>query len=155
MTTEESGGEAIVDQDVPVRRPDPLRWLWYAFGGRLPSGNRAWVLRDLTCRSWAVRHTARALVQVSPVAFALFLLIPGSPGVRLAGVIAGLLLGLLYSCAYMCEIAEHRVAQAGYPVGTAHAVREERHWEARQSQAERYAQNWRPAPVRCPGAPGA
>jgi hypothetical protein len=133
------------EPDVPVRRPDPVRWLWYAFGGRLPARYRTWVLHDLTCRTWAVRHIVRALIQVSPVAVALFALIPGSPGVRLAGVVAGLLLGLLYSCAYMYEIAEHRVAQAGYRAGTAHAVREESHWEARQAQAERYARNWRPS----------
>ena len=138
------------DQDVAVRRPDPVHWLWYAFGGRLPSRYSTWVLRDLTARTWSVRHIVRALVQVSPVAVALFLLIPGSPGIRIAGVTAGLLLGLLYSCAYMYEIAEHRVAQAGYRTGTAHAVREESHWEVRQAQAERYALNWRkPTPCDC------
>jgi hypothetical protein len=49
----------------------------------------------------------------------------------------------------MYEIAEHRVAQAGYEAGTAHAVREESHWEARQVQAERYAARWRPEPATC------
>ena len=146
--TREFGGD-----EVPVRRPDPMRWIWYAVGGRLPSRYRTWVLHDLTCRTWAVRHIARALVQVAPVAVAVFLLVPGTPGIRVAAVTAGLLLGLLYSCAYMYEIAEHRVAQAGYQVGTAHAAREESHVEARQAQAERYALNWRPAPAMQPREP--
>jgi len=133
----------------PVKRPDPVRWLWYAVGGRLPSRYSTWVLHDLTGRTWAVRHIVRALVQVSPFAAALLIFIPGSMGVRLAAVTAGLLLGLLYSCAYMYEIAEHRVAQAGYEVGTAQAVREESHVEARQAQADRYAAQWRQTPATC------
>jgi hypothetical protein len=144
----DSGGDAV-NNPAPVRRPDPVRWLWYAVGGRLPSRYRTWVLHDLTCRSWAVRHIVRALVQVSPFTVALFLLVPGTTGVRIAAVTAGLLLGMLYSCAYMYEIAEHRVAQAGYEVGTAHAVREAGHVEARQAQAELYALNWRPQPATC------
>nr|WP_197022498.1 DUF5313 family protein [Saccharomonospora piscinae] len=27
------------------RRPNPIQWLWYAAGGRLPSEFRQWVLR--------------------------------------------------------------------------------------------------------------
>src|SRR5438128_1027032 len=72
-----------------VRRPGPVRWLWYAVGGRLPSRYRTWVLHDLACRTWAVRHIARALVQVAPVAVAVFLLVPGTPGIRIAAVTAG------------------------------------------------------------------
>jgi len=136
-------------RDVPVKRPDPVRWFWYAAGGRLSPRYRTWVLHDLTCRTWAVRHIVRALVQASPFATALLIAIPGSTGVRLAAVTAGLLLGMLYSCAYMDEIAEHRVRGAGYEVGTAHAVREESHAEARQAQAERYAAQWRRVPVAC------
>ncbi|HEX4246330.1 MAG TPA: hypothetical protein VH008_00575, partial [Pseudonocardia sp.] len=44
-------------------------------------------------------------------------------------------------------IVEHRVAQAGYEVGMAQAVRDEANAEVREAEAERYAQNWRqPAP---------
>jgi hypothetical protein len=30
------------------RRPDPLRWIWYAFGGGPSPRYRQWVLHDLT-----------------------------------------------------------------------------------------------------------
>jgi Family of unknown function (DUF5313) len=42
----------------PARyRPGPLRWFWYAVGGRLPARYRSWVLHDLTaapgrCVTW-------------------------------------------------------------------------------------------------------
>jgi hypothetical protein len=126
-----------------LKRPGPVRWLWYAVGGRLPARYREWVLHDLTGRTWALRHFARALVQVAPFVVALLLLVPGSLAVRVAAVTAGLLLGLLYSGAYMYEIVEHRVAQAGYPVGTAQQVRDEANSEVRQADAERYARTWR------------
>jgi hypothetical protein len=143
VVTEPSGEPTVARDDVPVRRPDPVHWLWYAVGGRLPARYRTWVLRDLTGRTWILRHFARALVQVAPVIVVLLLVVPGSLPIRIAAVTAGLLLGLLYSGAYMYEIVEHRVGQAGYPVGTAQWVRDEANSEVREAEAERYAQNWR------------
>lgn len=141
--------EAIVDRElaavssVPLRRPDPTRWLWYALGGRLPARYRTWVLRDLTCPTWAIRHFARAVVQVAPVVVVLLLAVPGTLAIRVAAVVAGLLLGLLYSGAYMYEIVEHRMRQAGFPVGMAQAVRDRRDAERHRAEAERYARVWR------------
>lgn len=127
----------------PVRRPDPVRWLWYAVGGRLPARYRTWVLHDLTCRTWPLRHLARALVQVAPVVPVLLVVVPGSLAIKLAAVAGGLLLGLFYSCAYMYEIVEHRVTGAGYPVGTAREIRERAGAADREAEAERYARMWR------------
>lgn len=128
---------------IPVRRPDPLRWLWYAVGGRLPRRYSGWVLRDLTCRTWVVRHLLRALVQVAPVVVVLLLVIPGTWYVRAAAVLAGLLLGLLYSGAYLYEISEHRARKAGFPAGTARLMREHANADKRRAEAERYARTWR------------
>ena len=58
-------------------RPGPLRWFWYAVGGRLPARYRSWVLHDLTCRTWPLRHLARLVAQLAPVAIVLVLLLPG------------------------------------------------------------------------------
>lgn len=154
MTKPESGASEHIEGGPAgpagsLKRPDPVHWLWYAVGGRLPARYREWVLHDLTGRTWALRHFARALVQVAPFVVALLLLVPGSLGVRVAAVTAGLLLGLLYSGAYMYEIVEHRVAQAGYPVGTAQQVRDQANAVVRQADAERYARTWRqPEPDR-------
>lgn len=130
-----------------MKRPGPIRWLWYAYGGALPERNGSWVLHDLTCRTWPLRHLLRAMVQVAPVVAVLLLVVPGSISVRLAGVTAGVLLGLFYSCAYMHEITEHRAAKAGYPVGMARQVQLEAHAEEREADAERYARTWRQAPT--------
>jgi hypothetical protein len=86
------------------------------------------------------------LLQVLPLAAVLMLVVPGALWIRIAAVCAGMALGVLYSCAYMVEIAEHRVAKAGYPVGTAGEVRDEAQREDRAGDAERYARTWREDP---------
>jgi hypothetical protein len=129
--------------DVPIVRPNPLLWLWYAFAGRLPARYRGWVLHDLTCRTWWLRHLLRAVVQVSPIVALLLVFVPGTLVIRAVAVSAGVLLGLLYSGAYMHEIVEHRVIQAGFPRGTAARVREEGDAEGRSAQRERYERMWR------------
>jgi hypothetical protein len=101
------------------------------------------VLHDVTCRTWALRHFARALVQVAPVVPVLLVLVPGSLTIKIAAVGGGLLLGLFYSGAYMYEIVEHRVAGAGYPVGTAREIRDRAGAADREADAERYARMWR------------
>lgn len=110
----------------PPRRPGPARWLWYAVGGRLPAEYREWVLYDVTCRTWPLRHLVRLLVQVVPVAVVLLAFIPGPLWVRLLGVIVGSVVGLLYSFVFLYEATEQRASKAGYPHGTAARVREER-----------------------------
>ncbi|TDQ00875.1 DUF5313 family protein [Labedaea rhizosphaerae] len=49
------------------RRPDPLHWLWFAFGGRLPDRYHEWVWRDATARGWVVRYGLRMLVRTLPL----------------------------------------------------------------------------------------
>ena len=55
-------------EQVPRRRPDPLRWIWYTFGGGLGPRYREWVLHDLTGPTRWERQLARAVVQVAPLA---------------------------------------------------------------------------------------
>ncbi|WP_299955373.1 DUF5313 family protein [uncultured Modestobacter sp.] len=108
-----------------LHRPGPLRWLWYALGGGLPARHRSWVLHDTTTGTWAYRHVARAAVQMSiPIALVL-LLVPGPFWIRGMTALGGVLLGLIFSTAYMTETTENRVRKAGYPAGTAQAVRDE------------------------------
>jgi len=110
----------------PTRRPGPVRWLWYAVGGRLPADYREWVLHDVTCHTWPLRHLLRLLVQVVPVAVVLLAFVPGPLWVRLWGVTAGAVVGLLYSFVFLYEATEQRASKAGYPHVTATRVREER-----------------------------
>jgi hypothetical protein len=111
-------------------RPGALRWLGYALGGGLPDRYATWVLADTTERGWVRRHVARALVQMLPLV-ALCLAVPVPWAYRVSAAMGGLLIGLTFSMAFMVETTEHRVAKAGYPAGTAAALREERVERAR------------------------
>lgn len=99
-----------------MHRPNPAQWVWYAFGGKLPDRCAEWVLHDTTCRTWGLRHLARALTQLTPF-FLVLLLLPGPWSIRLPALLLGLFVALFYSFCYMGEMAEHRVIKHGYPPG--------------------------------------
>ncbi len=121
----------------PVVRPAPHRWLWYAFGGRLPARNRSWVLFDTTTDTWWARHVARIFVQmIIPIALVM-ILIPAGWQLRAACAGGGIFLALIYALAYMNETVEHRVVKAGYPAGTAQAVRDRGSSVKQQAESER------------------
>jgi hypothetical protein len=105
-----------------MHRPNAGQWVWYAFGGKLPDRHAEWVLHDVTCRTWVLRHVARALTQMSP--FCLLVLLPGPLWIRVMAVGLGLLVGLFYSVCFMGEMAEHRVIKHGYPPGIGRETRE-------------------------------
>ncbi|MBC3191215.1 DUF5313 family protein [Pseudonocardia sp. C8] len=123
-------------------RPNPFRWLAYAFGARLPERHRRWVLHDVTCRTWWLRHLARTTVQLVPLVALLYLVVPGPSWVRLGAVASGAVIGYFYSMVYVVEASETRVMKAGYPVGAAAATREarraEQHVDARMRFDELY-----------------
>jgi hypothetical protein len=100
-----------------THRPNPLQWVWYAFGGKLPDRCAEWVLHDVTCRTWALRHLARAMVQLAPFCLVLILVLPGPLWISLSAVLLGVLVGLFYSVCYMVETCEHRVIKHGHPPG--------------------------------------
>lgn len=125
-------------------RPNPLQWLWYVYGGRLPERYREWVLHDVTCRTWVWRHIARVLVQVSPGL--LVLLLPGPLWISAMCVLGGVLMSLLYSTSSMHESNEHRLAKHGYPLGTGRAKRAEATETMDAEQAARYAARYRAQP---------
>ncbi|WP_188317099.1 DUF5313 family protein [Solihabitans fulvus] len=106
---------------MPRKRPHPILWIWYAFGGRLPQRYRTWVLHDITCRTWVLRHILRGLVQMSPVF--LVLLLPGELWIRLLACLLGVLVGYFYVLAYMLETTEQRLVKCGYPRGTGRDTR--------------------------------
>jgi len=121
----------------PVVRPAPHRWLWYALGGRLPRANRGWVLHDTTTSTWWLRHVGRTFVQMAvPIALVLTVL-PAPWGLRAAAAGGGIFLALIYSLAYMPEATENRVVKAGYPAGTAQALRDQAGLVRQRKESER------------------
>ena len=127
------------------RRPDPLRWIWYAFGGALSPRYRQWVLHDLTCRTRWERQIARAVVQVAPLA-AVLLLALGFDWIVWVGVGCGLVLALIYSAAYFDSSADHRLAKHGYPPGTAQRILSDRDNAKHPDRLRRYMKNYRADP---------
>jgi hypothetical protein len=109
----------------PVIRPGVLGWLRYAMGGGLPERHRAWVLQDTTSGNWGLRHMLRALVQMAVPVVLVLAFVPGPFWIRGMAALGGLILGLIFSIAYMSETTENRVKKAGYPAGTAQAVRDQ------------------------------
>src|SRR5919199_2078441 len=137
MTRSGMEAAAVPGRDQDVVRPAPHRWLWYAFGGRLPARHRGWVLFDTTTDTWWARHILRSLVQMAiPIALVMTL-IPAGWGLRAACAGGGIFLAMIYSLAYMNETVEHRVVKAGLPAGTAQAVRDRRSSRRQQDEGER------------------
>jgi hypothetical protein len=123
---------------VDAGRPNPAQWLWYAYGGGLPRSLSPWVLEDTTCRTWVLRHLARALVQLTPVVVLCLLVPPVDFGFRLSAAAGGLVIGLLFSAAYMTETTEHRAVKAGWAPGTTAERRDERAERERVERRARY-----------------
>jgi hypothetical protein len=126
-----------------MRRPDPVRWLLYAFGRKLPAQYRAWVLHDLTVRTWPVRQLIRSLVQVLPFGLVLAAVLPGEPWVRIVAVLGGTAVGMIYAVAFVYETTEHRALKAGYPRGHLKQVREAATADERAAAQLRYEQRYR------------
>jgi hypothetical protein len=134
----------------PLVRPAPHRWLWYALGGGLPARHRGWVVHDTTTSTWWLRHIARSFVQMSIPITLVMTLLPAPLGLRLAAAGGGIFLAMIYSLAYMNETTENRVVKAGYPAGTAQAMRDRdglarqrRETERRRAAAAKRAARYR------------
>lgn len=123
-------------------RPNPVQWLKYAVGGRLPERHREWVLHDVTCRTRVLRHLARATVVIGPLIVAC-LLVPGPLGIRFAMAGMAVIIGYYFSLSYLEEGCELRAVRHGYPHGTVRAVREAANADARAEAHARYVAAYR------------
>jgi hypothetical protein len=119
-----NGNDQRMTQSDTPSRPDPLRWLWYTFGGGLGARYREWVLHDVTSPSHWVRQVARVVVQTAATA-ALAIVVLGTGWITWVSLIGGLSLSLVYYAAFFAASAEHRLCQHGYPWGTAQRIMNE------------------------------
>jgi uncharacterized protein DUF5313 len=106
-------------------RPNPIQWLRYAVGGRLPEALHDWVLRDVTARTWVWRHVARMSVLVAPLAAAC-LVVPGPLGLRAAMALLLVIVGAYFSLSYVEESCDMRAVKHGHAAGAAKAIRDAR-----------------------------
>ncbi|HEX3648814.1 MAG TPA: DUF5313 family protein [Pseudonocardiaceae bacterium] len=130
-----------------VRRPNPVQWLWYAWGGRLPQRYREWVLHDVTTRTWMWRHMARAIVltltAVAVVFVPLILLVHVQVWLAIAAGVLGLLVSVYYSMSYAWESGDVRLTRYGYPGGYGSQVRQRMAEERDREMQARYQAAWR------------
>jgi hypothetical protein len=123
-------------------RPNPVRCLWYAVGGKLPEQHQAWVLNDVTGRTWFWRHVARSSVMLAPLIL-VWLLLPGPLLLRVALCVMAALVGYFYSLVYAEESGNSRLVKNGFPPGTAQRVRAEAREAADAPARERYLEMYR------------
>ncbi|KAA5834218.1 DUF5313 family protein [Saccharopolyspora hirsuta] len=130
-----------------VKRPGPVRWLYYQFGGRLPERYRDWVLHDATCRTWVLRVLIRGLIQIAPLGAVLFVglgVFGGAWPIAAGALLLGLLVVARIVLTNSVDSVNSRLVRYGFPPGHASAVRRQRDAEA----AERYKAVWRQQPPR-------
>jgi undecaprenyl pyrophosphate phosphatase UppP len=113
-----------------MRRPNPVQWIRYTYGGRLPDRYRQWVLHDTTSRTWLLRFVVRIIVEALPWLVAGFLVLtlltplPVAAAVAAAGL--ALLMSLYFTVTSADELSEARLVKHGYPPGTGKATRRRR-----------------------------
>ncbi|MDH6280342.1 DUF5313 family protein [Prescottella agglutinans] len=94
------------------RRPNPLQWIGYSCGRKLPDSMQDWVRNDLI-GDWAVpRHMIRSMVPFIPI-FAAFLLFPGPLWLRGSMVLLGVFLALFFAASYMEQNRRRRLEKHG------------------------------------------
>jgi Family of unknown function (DUF5313) len=135
MTSPEAsaGAPALSSAQAP-RRPGLRLLLWYSIGGSLPTRYNTWVLHDVTCRTWVLRHFVRVFALIVPISALFFgLLVPtyGAPmayaGICLTGTLflAGLTTILIDT--------DRRAVRAGYLSDYASEVRSRRATETQHT----------------------
>lgn len=81
-------------------RPNPLQWVAYVYGAKLPDSQRDWVRNDLTGRFATPRHLLRAQASFVPIYLALYFGFPGQWWIRALMVLLASSLAFIFSIAY-------------------------------------------------------
>jgi hypothetical protein len=77
------------------------------------------------------------MVQLAIPIVLVLILVPGPFWIRSMAALGGILLALFFSIGYMTETTENRVKRAGYPAGSAQAVRDHAARERQTAESER------------------
>jgi len=128
-----------------MKRPNPMRWLCFQYGIRLPDRYRDWVLHDATCRTWLPRVLLRTLVQLAPafaVVLVILLSIDGAWPIALGALLLGVLVSLRLTLANAAESVDARLVRYGFPPGHGTAVRKRTNAAADAEQETRYRDKW-------------
>jgi hypothetical protein len=135
------------NEGLPVLRPTLGRLLWYCYGGRVPEQNHSWVLHDVTCSTWALRHFGRWLMVIIPVFFVYLALMPASFGTRVYTDVAVCGAIFMFALVNIMIDTDRRAVRAGFgfsrpgEIRSARGVDQQRlaNQERRQRSADRKA----------------
>lgn len=138
--------------DPAIVRPTLGRFLWYCYQGSLPAENHSWVLHDLTCRTWVLRHFARWTMAIAPLFVMYMALMPTPVGIRLyTGIAFGLAIYVM-ALVFILIDTDRRAVRAGFDhsrpqmVRTANSVERQRtsnHARRERIDARRHARRGR------------
>lgn len=109
-----------------LQRPTPGRFLWYCYGGSLPQRNHAWVLHDVTCRTWWLRHFGRWLMVIIPFFTLYMTIVPTSFGIRLYTGLTFSGAIFMFALVNIMIDTDRRAVRAGYSYNYPQQVRSAR-----------------------------
>jgi hypothetical protein len=135
MTSSETPVSSPLASPVEQReRPNLRLLLWYSYGGSLPARYNTWVLHDVTCRTWWLRHFARVFPPITllSAAFFFFLVPKYGAAVAYAGIcFTGTL--ILAAMIYILIDSDRRAVRAGYPPNYGSELRSRRATETQNT----------------------
>lgn len=129
-----------------MSRPNPVQWIAYAYGARLPDSKRDWVANDLMGRTATPRHFLRSQFCFVPVYLVLFFAFPGPLWVRGLMVLLSMLLAFIFALAYMDQNRVRRLMKHGLGE-TPHTYRQQAAAEKAKAEYEAVYAARRAAPV--------
>ncbi|MFM9378885.1 DUF5313 family protein [Gordonia sp. VNK21] len=94
-------------------RPNPVQWIAYAYGAKLPDSQRDWVANDLMGRGATPRHLLRTQFCFVPIYLTLYFAFPGPWWIRALMVLLGACLALIFSISYMNQNRVRRLIKHG------------------------------------------
>ncbi|MDR2281260.1 MAG: DUF5313 domain-containing protein [Gordonia sp. (in: high G+C Gram-positive bacteria)] len=94
-------------------RPNPLQWIAYAYGAKLPEAQHEWVRNDLTGRFATPRHLIRAQFCFLPIYLAFYFGFGGDWWIRALMVLLAAILAFVYSVSYKDQNRVRRLQQHG------------------------------------------
>jgi hypothetical protein len=106
-----------------LERPSAPRLVWYSLGGSLSERHNSWVLHDVTCPTWTLRHFARALLVIIPLFVLYMAFIPGGLAIRLYTGLTFSAALLLISIILMLIDTDRRAVRAGFRFGLVSNIR--------------------------------
>jgi hypothetical protein len=135
MTSSEiPGGPPLGPQEKTPERPNLRLLSWYSIGGSLLPRYNSWVLYDVTCRTWWLRHFARVFAIITPISAVCFLVLVPNFGAPAAYAGVGLFGTLLFAgMTFILIDSDRRAVRAGYPTDYAGQVRSRRATETQHT----------------------